>query len=120
MAPEVTAFSETAARENAPPDRLLLVLQMQGLCEALRFALQANQPPGPLTIGLYNQLRTDANAHADAIAMGRVPGVKDDVNPVDLLSAAEVLRSTLVGSLTPQEHEEHDRAIGFSAGKPIE
>ena len=103
-----------------PSSRLLLSMQVQGLSDALRFALQAGQKPGPLTIKLYNQLREDAAKHAEGDAIARLPVADEKTTPVDLLSAAEVLRTTLAACLTPEEHETRERIIGFSAGKPIE
>ena len=102
-----------------PSNRLMLSMQAQGLSDALRFALQAGQRPGPLTLKLYNQMRTDAAGCASGEALSRLPVADDKIDPVDLLSAVEVLRATLAACLTPEEHDTRDRVVGFSAGQPL-
>lgn len=102
-----------------PSNRLLLSLQAQRLSDALRFALQSGHKPGPLTIKLYNQMRADAAALAAGDAIARLPVADASVDPVDLLSAVEVLRATLAACLTPEEHDARDRVVGFAAGQPL-
>jgi hypothetical protein len=103
-----------------PSSRLILSMQAQGLSDALRFALQAGQKPGALTLKLYNQLRSDAAGCANGEAIARLPVADTGIDPVDLLSAVEVLRSTLAACLTPEEHDTRERVIGFSGGRPQE
>jgi hypothetical protein len=102
-----------------PSNRLMLSMQVQGLSDALRYALQAGQKAGPLTIKLYNQLRVDAAGHASGDAIARLPVADPATDPVDLLSAVEVLRATLATCLTPEEHDARERVIGFAAGGPL-
>ncbi len=120
LSPGPTSGDPPPETAGLPSGRMILALQLQGLGEALRFTLQSGKAPGPLTVELYNKLRADADALADGRALARIPAIGAQSDPGDLLVAAEVLRSTVVACLTPEEHEERERAIGFAAGKAIE
>ena len=89
--------------------------QIQALCEALRFALQTGNTPGPAAIEVLSSIRKSMSViiKTDGPQVDRVPDVTSEMSAVDLLAIAEVMRATYLAFLSPEELEEQSDTFGF-------
>jgi hypothetical protein len=102
--------------ENYPIKRsgnFLLYYQAEGLCQALRLTMQTRQDPGPTMIAFLKTLRDCALKVGTGEPFERLPKINDNSPITDLLVAAEVIRTTMLAFLTPEEMEEQKRVFGF-------
>jgi hypothetical protein len=98
----------------------ILSFQLEGLCAALRHTVPHGLPPGRATVALLRKLYDDLDALHTGRAIERFPSIDDALSPVDVLSIAEMLRSTVVAFLTPEEREERHLEFGFVTRPPRE
>ncbi len=91
----------------------LLYYQTEGLCQALRLAMQTRQEPGPTTIEFVKKMRECAQTIGTGEPFERLPENNDNSPITDLLVTAEVIRTTMLAFLTPEEMEEQKRSFGF-------
>ena len=90
--------------------------QVEGLCVALRLMVQSGNPAGPETRQLLRRLMsTFRSLVTSGPALEGIPEISDTTAAADLLSIAETLRTTALCFLTPEEHEERKRSIGFTS-----
>lgn len=96
----------------------IVSFQLEGLCSALRLAVQTGQPHGKETIAILKKLNQDVST---VILRGkileRMPAIPDEACTVDLLAIAEILRHSLMVFLTPVELEEQQSSFGFRSRK---
>jgi hypothetical protein len=95
--------------------RFILYFQADGVCNALRLAVQVCQTPGPETVALLQAMAEDARLIGEGNAFDRLPSITEDTSAVDMLVAAEVIRTSMQCFLSPEEVEEQRRVIGFGA-----
>jgi hypothetical protein len=93
--------------------RSILSFQLQGLCNALRVAVQAGQPAGSISAALLVKLQNDMLSMVSGRCVDGLPEIDESSSPVDLLAHAEVLNETLNAFLSPEEGEEKRRFFGF-------
>lgn len=93
--------------------RFMVYFQATGLCEALRTAIQAGGKPGKLTVEFLRKLREDAQQIGAGPAFERLPPVDDTSSPADLLIAAELIRSSMLAFLSPEEIEKSERSFSL-------
>ena len=93
--------------------RSILSFQLQGLCNALRIAVQVGQPLGTASASLLVKLRSDMLSIVSGRCVDGLPEIDDTCSPADLLVHAEVLNETLNAFLSPDEGEEKRRVFGF-------
>ena len=91
----------------------MLYFQADGLCNALRLLAQTNQSPGNATIELLKALKAESEVIGNGKAFERLPDIGQGSSLSDMLVAAEVIRSTMLAFLSPEELEDQRRAMGF-------
>lgn len=99
-----------------PVDRsewVVIYFQASGLCEALRLAVQTGQKPGKATIELIRKCREDAKRYSRGDCYDRLPEVDEDSPAIDLLVAAEMLRTTHLAFMSPQDIEENKQTFSM-------
>ncbi len=92
----------------------MLYFQADGLCNALRLGVQLGQTPGPKTTQFLIGLTKAVRASCSGDPIDRLIDITNDSSVIDMLVAAEILRSTIHAFLTPEELEEQRKSIGFS------
>jgi hypothetical protein len=103
-------------QQSRPIDRSgisILSFQIQGLCNALRIAVQSGQPVGPVSGALFVKLRNDTLSVVSGRCVEGLPEMDGSASPVDLLTYTEILNETLNAFLSPEEGEEKRRFFGF-------
>lgn len=94
----------------------LVSYQIEGLCVALRLMVQTGVSAGPQTRELLNnKLSVFRSLIMSGPGLDGLPDITDAIATADLLSIAEILRTTALCFLTPEEHEERRRSIGFTS-----
>jgi hypothetical protein len=116
---ENTILAELAMQTNFPDAdrsaRFVLYFQTEGLCEALRLVLQSNSQPGPGTIQVLRALTDQAKEIGKGEPFKRLLEITESSPPADLLVAAELLRTTVLAHLSPEEINEQRQSFGFAA-----
>lgn len=94
----------------------IVSFQLEGICTALRLIVQCHAEPGSATVAVLRKLQRE---FGDLVASGRVvseiPEVTESMSAPELLAIAEVLRTSAMCFLSPDEADERKRSIGFSA-----
>lgn len=93
--------------------RSILSFQLQGLCNALRVAVQSGQPSSAGTVALVVKLRDDLLSMISGRCVDNLPEIGESATAVDLLAHTEVMNETLNAFLSPEEGEEKRRFFGF-------
>lgn len=93
--------------------RSILSFQLQGLCNVLRVAVQAGQPPGAATVAFLIKMRNDMLTVVSGCCVDGLPEVGESISSVDMLTYAEILNETLNAFLSPEEGEEKRRFFGL-------
>ena len=104
----------SADHEITRTDRFVLSYQLEGLCIALRLAVEVQQEMDGTILGLLKRARQ----HFDSIIVrGRVaqdlPDVDGGISLVGALALAETFRMTLLAFLTPEELEDAKQTMGL-------
>src|SRR5258708_1259845 len=100
-------------RRETPSDQTLthrsglsiLSYQLDGLCSGLRQVVPYGQPVGPLSLSILKRLKLTFESIVDGPALEGFPEVDEESSPSDVLVIAEVLRSSLLAFLSPEEME---------------
>ncbi len=87
--------------------------QVEGLCQAIRALVLQGIDPGPAARQALRGLRDVFVAVGKGATIKLIPEVDDDSSPADLLVIAEVLRTTMIAFLTPEEAQEQRGHFGF-------
>jgi hypothetical protein len=93
--------------------RFMLFFQAEGLCQSLRLVVQTGGKPGSAVAALMNKMIASAKQTSHGDPIDRLPDVSEGMGAADLLVIAEILRSTMLAFLTPEEVEAQRRSIGF-------
>ena len=91
----------------------LLSFQLEGLCTALRQVVPSGLPLGPETIAMARRLKLTFDGIASGPPVEGLPDIDETTAPVDVLMLIEVLRSTLLAFLSPEEIDERRTVFGF-------
>ena len=94
---------------------LVMTFELEGLCNGLRCTVPNGLAPSTTTIAIMNRLLDEFSRKADGCALDELPKLDEKTAPVDLLIVAEMLRSTLMSFLTPDERDARDRTFGFGS-----
>jgi hypothetical protein len=90
--------------------------QLDGICNALRLMLQCGASPGAATVALLEKLQGEFETLIkEGRIVERIPKASATMSTPELLAIAEVLRSSALVFLTPDEAEERKRTFGFAA-----
>ncbi len=92
---------------------LIVSFQLEGICNALKFMVQAGANPGDETRSIVKKLWSDFQDIASGKVVKDLPDVSDITSAADLLAIAETLRTSALCFLTPDEQDERKRSIGF-------
>jgi hypothetical protein len=92
----------------------VIYFQLEGLCVALRLALQTNQAPGEESRALLRNILRNFEQLAEAGMIEVFPSIINATPAADLLVIAETLRTSALCFLTDTEFEERKRSIGFN------
>jgi hypothetical protein len=92
----------------------VMSFQIEGICSAIRTTVSMGDRPGPATLTLLRSLRDSFVSVGSGFTVEHIPTVHDDMNPHDALAVAEVLRTTILAFLSPDEAEERG-TFGFHA-----
>jgi hypothetical protein len=97
----------------------ILSFQLEGLCTTLRQTVPYNLPVGPATLAMLVRIKKAFDGMVSGPPVENLPDVDKDTSPVDVLMVAEILRSTLLAFLSPEEVDQRRTALGFrSEGNP--
>ena len=94
-------------------DRFILFFQLDGLCNALRLGVQAGQQPGTASLALLRKFRNDLLSNIQGVPTAGLPEIEEVADALDILALAEVMRTTIMAFLTPEELTEGKKAVGF-------
>lgn len=94
---------------------LVMAFELEGLCAGLRATVPNGLAPAQTTVSIMNRMLTDFSEKSDGCILDDLPPLEENTSPVDLLIVAEILRSSLMAFLTPDERDERDRTFGFGA-----
>ena len=93
----------------------VLHFQLQGFCNALRFALQCGQQPEAATFLLFAKLHEEWRRQATGRQVEDFPVLDPNASAADLLVVAETLLASSLAFLTPEQIDEKRAAFGFAA-----
>ncbi len=96
---------------------LVMTFELEGLCNGLRCTVPNGLAPSATTITIMNRLLDEFSRKAEGCALDELPTLDENTAPVDLLIVAEMLRSTLMSFLTPDERDARDRTFGFASAQ---
>lgn len=96
---------------------LVMAFEVEGLCTGLRQTVPNGLEPSNTTLSLMNKLLAMFSEKSDGGVLDNLPALTEDTSPVDCLIVAEILRSTLMAFLTPDELDERDRTFGFASAQ---
>lgn len=84
-------------------DLLVLSCQLDGLCNALRQSVGSGLRPGPGTLKTLRTLRGAFLSMHGGVSLDLLPSIDTSADPSDVLTYAEILRSTVATFLSPDE-----------------
>ena len=87
--------------------------QVEGLYNALRTTITVGGTPGKVAIRLLKSLRDSIVSVGSRLTVEHLPEITEDMTSHDVLAAAEVLRTTILAFLPPEEAEEQRGVFGF-------
>lgn len=94
---------------------LVMTFELEGLCNGLRCTVPNGLAPAATTVAIMNRLLEAFSRKAEGCVLDELPPLDENTTPVDLLIVAEMLRSTLMAFLTPDERDDRDRTFGFTS-----
>ncbi len=94
---------------------LVMAFEVEGLCTGLRQTVPNGLAPSATTLSIINKLLALFSEKAEGGVLDNLPALTPETTPVDILIVAEILRSTLMAFLTPDELNERDRKFGFTS-----
>lgn len=94
---------------------LVMTFELEGLCNGLRCTVPNGLAPSATTVAIMNRLLDEFSRKAEGCVLDELPKLDENTTPVDMLIVAEMLRSTLMAFLTPDERDARDRTFGFVA-----
>jgi len=94
---------------------LVMAFEVEGLCNGLRCTIPNGLPPSATTLAVMNRLLARFSEKAEGCVLDELPALDENTAPADLLIVAEMLRSTLMAFLTPDERNARDRTFGFAS-----
>jgi hypothetical protein len=94
---------------------LVMTFELEGLCNGLRCTIPNGLPPSTTTLAIMNRLLERFSEKAEGCVLDELPPLDENTAPADLLIVAEMLRSTLMAFLTPDERDDRDRTFGFTS-----
>jgi hypothetical protein len=94
---------------------LVMAFEVEGLCTGLRQTVPNGLPPSTTTLAIMNKLLALFSEKSDGGVLDNLPALTEETSPVDCLIVAEILRSTLMAFLTPDELDDRDRTFGFAS-----
>jgi hypothetical protein len=92
---------------------LALAYQLDGLCIALRRSVGSGLKPGPGMLKALRTLRAKFASIHDGVSLEVLPSLDTIGDQSDVLTYAEILRSTVAMFLLPEEITDKHRALGF-------
>jgi hypothetical protein len=98
---------------NKRSNNFVASFQIEGLCTALRILASSGVQYGNTAWELLRSLRNAFVESGTGVTVEHIPEVSDKSSPADLLIIAEVLRSTMLAFLTPEEVRENRGVFGF-------
>jgi hypothetical protein len=107
----------TLARNHNRSNLFIASFQVEGLCTALRATTAVGGQPGPATLELLKSLRDAIVSVGSGLTVEHLPEVTNEMNSYDVLTTAEVLRTTILAFLSPEEAEEQRGVFGFHANR---
>ncbi len=93
---------------------LVMTFELEGLCNGLRYTVPNGLAPSSTTVSIMNRLLTEFSKKAEGCVLDELPLLDENTSAVDLFIVAEMLRSTLMAFLTPDERDARDRTFGFA------
>jgi hypothetical protein len=87
--------------------------QIEGLCMALRQTISLGLAPGPTSISILKSLRDRTIEISSGQWLANLPEVHSEMNAQDVLTVAEVLRTSVLAFLSPEELQEQRGTFGF-------
>ena len=103
--------------ENKRSVLLVMAFEVEGLCTGLRQTVPNGLAPSATTLSIINKLLALFSEKAEGGVLDNLPALTPETTPVDILIVAEILRSTLMAFLTPDELNERDRKFGFTSAQ---
>jgi hypothetical protein len=94
-------------------DLLTLSFQLDGVCTALRQCVGSGLKPGPGTLKSLRTLRGAFVGMHNGVSLDMLPNIDFGADPSDILTYAEILRSTVARFLSSDEIAEKRRANDF-------
>jgi hypothetical protein len=94
---------------------LVMAFEVEGLCTGLRQTVPNGLAPSATTLSIMNKLLATFSEKSNGGVLDNLPALTEHTSPVDCLIVAEILRSTLMAFLTPDELDERDRTFGFAS-----
>ena len=94
---------------------LVMTFELEGLCNGLRCTVPNGLAPSATTVAIMNRLLDAFSRKAEGCVLDELPKLDENTTAVDLLIIAEMLRSTLMAFLTPDERDDRHRTFGFAA-----
>ena len=64
---------------------------------------------------MLKKLWIDYKSITSGTCIKNFPEIDETLTSTDILTIAEVLRSSIIAFLTPEEREEHDKTFGFTS-----
>lgn len=95
----------------------ILACQSEGLCCSLRQTVPNGLSHGPGTVSMLKKLLNDFDSLSSGKPVENFPEINESLSSTDLLTIAEVVRSSILAFLTPEEKKEHDKTFGFASHK---
>ena len=92
---------------------LTIAFQLDGVCTALRHSVGCGLKPGPGTLKALRTLRGAFVSIYKEVPLDVLPSIDASADPSDVLTYAEILRSTVATFLSPDEIAEKRLAIGL-------
>lgn len=105
----------TLAKNHNRSNLFIASYQVEGLCDALRRTISVGAQPGPESLKFLKSLRDAIVSVGSGLTIEHLPEISLDMNAHDVLAAAEVLRTTIIAFLSPEEVQDHRGAFGFHA-----
>ena len=94
---------------------LVMTFELEGLCNGLRCTVPNGLAPAARTVAIMNRLLDEFSRKAEGCVLDELPKLDENTSAVDMLIIAEMLRSTLMAFLTPDERDARDRTFGFAS-----
>ena len=115
---QIPDSNQTPGRNYNRSNLFVMSFQVEGLCTAMRTTVSVGGEPGPATLSLLKNLRDSFVSVGSGFTVEHIPSIHDGMNPHDALAAAEVLRTTILAFLSPEEAEEQRGVLGFHSNLP--